>query len=80
MPQFRPDIFPAIRSFKDNIDRDTSYFTTDYLPVHPFESGRDIVDRLLPFHLWQIHDQDLDCRPKDAKRRMTGESGANIFG
>ena len=62
-------------SFKDNTERDAAYFTDNYLPVHPFESGRDIVDRLLPFHLWQIHDQDLDCRPKDAKRRSNGESG-----
>lgn len=60
-------------SFKNNTEKDTTYFTDNYIPVHPFESGFDVVDRLLPFHLWQIHDQDLDFRAKDKKRQENGK-------
>jgi hypothetical protein len=61
-------------SLRKNRELDISMLTENYIPAHPFESAKDIVDRLLPFHIWQIHDQDLDYMKKDTKRKTSGAS------
>jgi hypothetical protein len=33
----------------------------------PFASYGDVVDRLLPYHIWQIHDEELDLDRGDEK-------------
>lgn len=64
----------SLDSFKTNIDLDVDLTTNDYIPAHPFESAQDVVDRLLPFHLWQVHDKDLDIQEKSETRLKEEES------
>ncbi len=33
----------------------------------------DVVDQLLPWHVWQVHDEDQDVWTKSKKRRLEGE-------
>lgn len=58
---------------QSNLKRDISLLTSTYIPVHPFTSAQDIVERLLPFHVWQVCDEELDCGVKGKGRRMEGE-------
>ena len=43
-------------------------------PPTAFSSIADVVDRLLPYHIWQIHDEELEGEKKGTKREMRGES------
>jgi len=45
-------------------------------PPTAFESFPDVVDRLLPYHVWQIHDEDLEGQDKGKgkKREAKGRS------
>jgi hypothetical protein len=47
--------------------------TTGSIDTAAFAGDDDVVERLLPYHIWQIHDQDQDCRPKGKRRREQGE-------
>jgi hypothetical protein len=47
--------------------------TQNYVSDEPFRDSRDVVDRLLPFHIWQVHDQDLDVAVKSRERKVAGE-------
>lgn len=46
--------------------------TQNYVSDEPFRDARDVVDRLLPFHIWQMHDEDLDVREKSRDRKVAG--------
>lgn len=46
--------------------------TQSYVSDEPFRDARDVVDRLLPFHIWQMHDEDLDVREKSRERKVAG--------
>ena len=46
--------------------------TQDYISDKPFRDARDVVDRLLPFHIWQMHDEDLDVMEKSKDRKVAG--------
>lgn len=48
--------------------------TQNYVSDEPFRDARDVVDRLLPFHIWQMHDEDLDVREKSRDRKVAGMS------
>ncbi|CAD6590091.1 MAG: hypothetical protein TREMPRED_005618 [Tremellales sp. Tagirdzhanova-0007] len=39
-------------------------------PPTAFSSIADVVDRLLPYHIWQIHDEELEGEKKGTKREM----------
>jgi hypothetical protein len=42
-------------------------------PPKRFSSHEDVVDRLLPYHIWQIHDQELESgSEKDSAREKKG--------
>ncbi|GFZ47141.1 hypothetical protein JCM24511_04884 [Saitozyma sp. JCM 24511] len=44
--------------------------STLYPPApSPFTSYGDVVDRLLPYHIWQIHDEELDLDRGDEKAK-----------
>lgn len=38
-----------------------------------FTSFKDVVDRLLPYHIWQIHDEELACFNRGEKRERARE-------
>lgn len=46
--------------------------TQNYVSDEPFRDARDVVDRLLPFHIWQMHDVDLDVSEKSRDRKVAG--------
>lgn len=59
---------------QSNLSLDISLLTNNYIPAHPFNSAQDIVERLVPFHVWQVHEEEVDCGVKGRERRMQGES------
>ncbi|KAK4685240.1 hypothetical protein P7C73_g4920, partial [Tremellales sp. Uapishka_1] len=48
------------------LDQDETLFPP---PPTAFKSYEDAVDRLLPYHVWQIHDEELEgCGPEEKER------------
>jgi hypothetical protein len=43
----------------------------------PFTSYSDVVDRLLPYHVWQIHDEELDLDRGDEKAKHKERMGGS---
>lgn len=41
----------------------------------PFRDAEDVVERLLPWHVWQLWDEDLDWRPLSDTAKQSGQSG-----
>lgn len=41
----------------------------------PFRDAEDVVERLLPWHVWQIWDDDLDYQPLSEAACKAGEYG-----
>lgn len=55
------------------IETDQEATTQNFISEQPFRNARDVVDSLLPFHIWQVHDEDLDVQPKTTARKVSGE-------
>jgi hypothetical protein len=55
------------------IEMDQKATTQNFISEEPFRNARDVVDSLLPFHIWQIHDEDLDVQQKTTSRKVTGK-------
>ena len=62
-----------VTSLKANLASD-QLSTTEFADTAAFAGYDDAVERLLPYHVWQIHDEDQDCRPKGKRRREQGEA------
>ena len=41
-------------------------------PSAAFSSFPDVIDRLLPYHIWQIQDDELEGQKKGKKRELRG--------
>lgn len=55
--------------------------STLYPPApSPFTSYGDVVDRLLPYHIWQIHDEELDLDRGDEKAKHKERMGGSREG
>ncbi|WWC63873.1 uncharacterized protein I303_106478 [Kwoniella dejecticola CBS 10117] len=49
-------------------------------PPTKFTSYGDVVDRLLPYHVWQVHDEDLDgSRRSKAQEQLESREAENLL-
>jgi hypothetical protein len=44
-------------------------------PPTAFASYGDVVDRLLPYHIWQIHDEELESSGGEERERERQRKG-----
>ncbi|KAJ9106235.1 hypothetical protein QFC21_001380 [Naganishia friedmannii] len=64
-------IVESERFLKRMIEMDQKATTQNFISEEPFRNAYDVVDRLLPFHVWQVHDEDLDIQQKTTARKVT---------
>ena len=46
----------------------------------PFTSPVDVVDKLLPYHVWQIHDSELQGQPLSPKSEAERDDRGGCLG
>ncbi|KAJ9093793.1 hypothetical protein QFC19_008169 [Naganishia cerealis] len=63
-------ILESERFLKQMLEMDQKATTQNFLSDEPFRDAREVVDKLLPFHIWQVHDEDLDIQQKSKARKV----------